>query len=119
MDKKLLIILAAFLVVASGLVYAADKNVSDEKMDVKNMTYGQCVSENAVIKNSCYASVKSALRVCRDEAEGNAAEDDMRAECKQDYKKDKRECKAVFKASKVECKKIKHNFFETVRWAFA
>lgn len=124
MRKSMIIVLGIFLVAAVSAVYAANPNEdaaaqTTEASGAKNMTYGQCVSENAVIKNACYATVKSTLSACKDQAAQNP--DTERADirkCKQDYKKDKKDCKLDFKASKKECAKIKHNFFETLGSAF-
>jgi hypothetical protein len=80
--------------------------------DANNMTYGQCVSAEAKVKNDCYASIKTAYADCRNVSAS-------KTECKNTYKKDLKQCKTVFKASKTECKKIKHNFLETTRHAFA
>ena len=55
------------LVTMLALALAAKPAESDNGTDAtgtakeaKNMTYGQCVSEGAKIKNDCYGSVKSA-----------------------------------------------------------
>ncbi len=122
MKKYLTLLFGVFLVLAlSGLVYAqSDKN--EKMMDesgTQTMTYGQCVSQHAETKNTCYANVKSALKTCTDQAAEDATGKDATKQCGQTYKKDKADCKKVFKDSKRnECAQIKHNFLETMRYMF-
>ncbi len=123
MNKNLAIMFGfVFILAFCGAIYAANEKNAMESFDdtqqEKNMTYGQCVSENAVIKNSCYSNVKEALNNCKLQAEQESSKKDAVKSCKQTYKKDKKECKNIFKASKNECKKIKHNFLETLGSAF-
>jgi hypothetical protein len=123
MDKSVKVLLSMFLVlVLSGIVYAASDKAEEVKTTAavpetteapKNMTYGQCVSEQASIKNECYSRVKSTLNACKDQAASEGKKDASK-QCKAAYKKDKKQCKALFKSSKKECAKIKHNFFETL-----
>jgi hypothetical protein len=75
------------------------------------MTYGLCVSAGAKLKNECYASVKNTFIACRNISAAT--------ECNQGYRTDLTRCKTEFKSLKNECKKIKHNFLETIRYAFA
>ncbi len=108
-----LVILALSLVAAAK----SENNTYEVKMEradkvVKNMTYGSCVSENAKVKNDCFASVKEARKSCLMNASDSSV-------CKTDYKKDLKQCKIDFKTSKKECKKIKHNFVETAQSAFS
>lgn len=124
LNKKLVLVaIATFLVVASAfLVVAAkdDANASDaDKTAVKNMTYGQCVSEAANVKNDCYASVKEADKACKADAANQSDSRTALKNCQQVYKKDMAQCKADFKATKkTTCNKIKHNFFDTIRYSF-
>jgi hypothetical protein len=127
MKKNLAILLTAFLVVAlSGLAYAANEKdattaetaQTPEEQEAKQMTYGQCVSEHAQKRKTCYSDVKTALETCKTQAPQDAGNKDAVKQCSQTYKKDKKECKATFKASKKECDKIKHNFLETMGSAF-
>jgi hypothetical protein len=121
MNKNLAILFGVFLVVVvAGMAYAADdKNTEIQATEVqtqtpKNMTYGQCISENAAIKNSCYAAVKGVLGTCKTQAQQDASKKDASKQCNQTYKTAKKQCKIAFKSSKTECKKIKHNFLETI-----
>ncbi|MEK6969905.1 MAG: hypothetical protein AABW48_05750 [Nanoarchaeota archaeon] len=127
MKRNLTILVCVLIVlVISGIAYAAnEKNAETEvatdaaaEEPAKTPTYGQCVSENAVVKNSCYATVKETLKTCKTQAAENATPKDATKQCKQTYKKDLKQCKVVFKASKKECAKIKHNVFETMGSAF-
>jgi len=120
MKTKLFVLLAGLMLFASiCLAIAAKPEASDNSVensasnqDAKNQTYGQCVSENTKIKNDCYSLVKGEYGLCKDNAT-------LAKECKNTYKKDMGQCKADFKVAKKECKKIKHNFSETIRYAFA
>lgn len=106
-----------FVMLVSAIVYAEkaeDATQATDKSISKNMTYGNCVSQNADIKNTCYASVKDALATCKAQAPQDAAKKDAVKQCSQTYKKDKKQCKVAFKDSKKECAKIKHNFLETL-----
>ena len=123
LNKVVLVAIATFLVVASAfLVVAAkdDANTSGaDKTAVKNMTYGQCVSDAATVKNDCYASVKEANKACKADAANQSDSKTALKTCQQDYKKDMKQCKADFKATKkTTCNKIKHNFLDTVKYAF-
>ena len=116
---KIAILFGLFLIVViSGIVYAVndeeDAAQTATEPTAKNMTYGQCVSQNAIIKNSCYSAARSTLEACKNQTAQDAARKDATKQCKQDYKQDKKQCKVVFKASKKECAKIKHNFLETI-----
>lgn len=124
LDKEVLFVFATslFFVFVLSLVLAVqpDKVIAGKNMtgfnetvkEAKNMTFGQCVSQNAVIKNDCYSSVKGVYSSCKNSTS------DVKA-CGKAYKVDKAQCKKEFKLAKNECKKIKHNFFETTRYAFA
>jgi hypothetical protein len=121
---KLYIILIGVILLGSALVAAqAQDQIKENKSfgnglgSAKNMTFGKCVSEGAVLKKSCYNETKSIRAGCRDMA--RAQNDSLiakqaRAQCNQDYKLAKKECKTAFKSAKKECKKIKHSFMETI-----
>ena len=106
------------LIFVVGITYAANEKATDkqttQETPVKNMTYGQCVSQNAEIKNTCFSNIKTTLETCKSQATEKTAT----KQCDQTYKKDKDSCKKTFKDAKNECKKIKHNFLETMRYAF-
>jgi len=85
-------------------------NASAADKEAKNMTYGQCVSQNAVIKNDCFVLMKSIYSSCK-----NNTTD--RKICSRDFKTDLAQCKKGFKSAKSGCGKIKHNFFETARYS--
>lgn len=112
--KNIFILGMLFLAVASFAI-AAEKNDTNEtgKQAERNMTYGQCVSQAAEEKNSCYGLVKDARASCVEAA--NNASGDTKA-CKADYKKDMRQCKANFKDAKKDCvKSYKPGFFEKMK----
>lgn len=126
----LAILLMAFFIVAtfSFVLAAKTENESEsagtpmlisaqDNASVKNMTYGTCVSAAAKIKNECYASTKVTLKNCT-ATDANASKG-KNVQCKTDYKSTMNNCKMLFKSSKKDCAKIKHNFFETARYALA
>jgi hypothetical protein len=84
----------------------------------KNMTFGQCVSEAAVVKNTCYAGVKTTDTTCKGAVNQSAEKQAMKQalkDCKAAYKANKKQCKVDFKATKKnECGIIKHNFLESI-----
>jgi hypothetical protein len=84
------------------------------KNSEKNMTFGNCVSEAAGIKNTCYAAVKDAYTSCKN----TPADKPVLKECKATYKKDMKQCKTDFKAGKKECGKIKHSFMDSIKTSF-
>jgi len=117
--RVLFVFIASFLLVAMlSLVMAAkpegdnSTSVNESAKEAKNMTYGQCVVIGVEAKNACYKSVKDTYSSCK----ANATES---KECRTSYKSDMAQCKKDFKSVKNECRKIKHNFFETARYAFA
>lgn len=131
--KKILIlgVLAFIFVLSLGFVFAAE-NKSNEKNNsllnksvvgdnlnktAKNMTYGQCVSDFAKIKNQCYADAKNLSSDCGGKDLKNMSKTENEV-CKADVKNAVNQCKKEFKAAKQECKKIKHNFFETMSVMF-
>lgn len=122
-------IICLFLVAILSLVVSA-KNEDKEQKDIvawteekamineqkiqANQTFGQCVSDAAEVKNTCYSATKDGLNVCKEQA----ADKQSYKTCKADYSKSMKECKASFKAAKKECGKIKHNFFDTLKASF-
>jgi len=127
LNKRLVLVaIATFLIVASAFFVVAakdDPNASAAKdaelTNVKNMTYGQCVSEAANVKNDCYAFVKDENKACKTDAANQSDSKTALKTCQQDYKKEMAQCKADFKdTKKTTCNKIKHNFFDTIRYSF-
>jgi hypothetical protein len=122
--KKEVLVLAIVLVFASFLVFASaaeqGKNRTGNETDkettgVKNMTYGQCVSEAAKVKNTCYSGIKTIYQQCKDNAKNQTDSKTASKQCNADYKKSMAQCKSDFKGTKKqECAKIKHNFLETM-----
>jgi uncharacterized protein YgiB involved in biofilm formation len=109
--KKLSIMSMVFLVFFVSFAFAAEGDVATtSETTTEKVTFGTCVAEAAVLKDSCFAEVKDAKNACL----ANATDDAAKTECAKTYKAEKTQCKADFKASKVECKKIKHNVFESL-----
>lgn len=104
--------------ILSGIVYAQNENdaktMNSAEEQAAKMNYGQCVSQQAVVKKSCYIAVKNALETCKAQVPQDASKKDASKQCKKVYKVDKKQCKTSFKDSKKECAKIKHNFLETL-----
>jgi hypothetical protein len=88
-------------------------NRSALNRSAKNMTYGQCVSAKAEIKNQCKASMKDALSNCAKETRKNMTQEERDA-CKVVIANKTTQCQSEFKVAKAECAQIKHNFFETI-----
>lgn len=113
----LFVFIASFLLIAMFSLVMAEQ--PEDNTINKNMTYGQCVTKGVEIKNTCYSSVKSVKSVCEQSA-GNTSETKRALKiCDSGYKTVKTQCKNDFKSAKKECKKIKHNFFETLKYSFA
>lgn len=94
-----LVLVSAFLVLADE--NDTDVNATDENKTVgpgsqKNMTYWQCVSDAAKVKNECYTVAKNAT----------------------DAKRGKKDCKTAFKAVKGECNKMKHTYWQGFKALF-
>ena len=121
---KSMILLAAIgimLIVGFSLVIAQGDKNNESAKPVKNMTYGQCVSAGAVLKNSCYNETKNVRSGCMAQSKlqnDSAIAKSARAQCNADYKTAKKECKRAFKSAMQECRKIKHNFIESVQAEF-
>jgi hypothetical protein len=116
-QKVMLMLAGLFLLSMLSFAMAAKPSelVNSTSEESKNMTYGQCVSTAAEIKNACFTSVKNASADC----EKNQTDKALKTQCGSDYKKAKSQCKTDFKNAKKECKRIKHNFFETMRYSVA
>ncbi len=76
-----------------------------------SVTFGQCVSDAAAIKNTCYSTTKDKRATCKE----NAADKAATKQCKKDYKAEKKQCKADFKAAKKQCNKIDHIMWDSVK----
>lgn len=117
MRSELIFMSIFILIAATGIIYAEDEATANtENQDVEKITYGQCVSEKAEIKNTCYESIKNTLETCKNQVtDDKKAKKDATKECKKTYKTEKKQCKDAFKKSKKdECSLIKHNFLETI-----
>ncbi|MGV8172174.1 MAG: hypothetical protein ACP5OA_05795 [Candidatus Woesearchaeota archaeon] len=106
----------AFAVVDDGTKVRTAKTLGEDKSN--GMTYGNCVSEKATVKNTCYSTIKDARISCRATAKNATESTPALKACRDTYKKDLKQCKTDFKQSKNECKKIKHSVFESAGSAF-
>lgn len=124
METAKRVILVLLVVAVMSFLVSAQKPAkdmaagSDLNAAGKNMTFVQCVSDAAEVKNSCYVIVKDTLATCKTDAGSNENAKQALKQCNADYKKNKKQCKTDFKAKKNECKKIKHSFFDSMRVAF-
>jgi predicted nucleic acid-binding protein len=124
MNKTTLTLILGVFVIGMfslALGVAQDAAQKEARQTIKaegNNTFGNCVSDGAVLKNTCYETVKTAKETCKMDAKAQNASRTVIKGCDQTYKKDKKQCKTVFKSSKNECKKIKHNFFEGAKASF-
>ena len=106
----------AFAVVQDENKVRAAKTLGDGTGN--DMTYGNCVSEKAALKNTCYSTIKDARASCRATAQNSTESTPALKVCRDTFKKDLKQCKMDFKQAKNECKKIKHNFIESAGSAF-
>jgi len=124
MNKNLSILLLGVFVIgllSITLVAAPDEDTGAKQAKTRtegNMTFGQCVSEKAVVKNTCYQTVKDARSACKATAQNETEPRPALKNCSDTFKKDLKQCKMDFKTEKKECGKIKHNAFESVGAAF-
>lgn len=122
MNKLVLsvLFLGVFVVLFASAVFAQNNNNSPNAPraePVKNMTYGQCVSAAAELKNNCFETVKQ-TRVSCVESAGN--ETVKKKQCNSDYKKELTQCKVDFKAIKKDCiQKTKPSMWARMRYGFA
>lgn len=115
MKTSKLLIATLFLIIAVSLVFAAnEKTTNTSEKAEKNMTYGNCVSDGAQLKNTCYKLAKDTQSACKTQAANSTIAKDAVKTCRTEYKKSMNQCKNDFKSAKNECKKIKHNFLETI-----
>jgi cell fate regulator YaaT (PSP1 superfamily) len=111
------IAIGLLLLTAVAFVIAKDvKPAENQVQDAKNMTFGQCVSQAADAKNTCYESAETKRQSCMDAAK-NQSKDAQRS-CSNDYKKAKDTCKKEFKAAKTGCNQYKHNWLDSVKASF-
>lgn len=83
----------------------------------KNMTFWECVSDAAKVKNDCYKSSKDAAKTCFDNSKANKDKAAGKV-CEASAKDSVKNCKTAFKAVKNECNKIKHNWWDAFRASF-
>lgn len=81
-----------------------------------NVTFGECISEAAKQRNSCYAASEDARKNCTDVASTDKA---AKKQCQAANKEGRNSCKTLFKSSKDECKSIRHNAWDSIKAAFA
>lgn len=111
----IVILVSLFLIAGFSASAKTDPADTENTTSEKEMTFGQCVSDAAGIKNGCYGTVKTTLADCKTNAETQTEPKPILKACKADYKKDKKQCKMDFKSAKKECNKIKHNFVDSMR----
>lgn len=114
------IMLGIFLVLSIGFVLAekpADAGSAPDNANVtKNMTFGQCVTEAAKIKNTCFGNALTNRENCANNSDNPA----KTKQCRNDYKKEKKQCKAEFKSAKKTCiQKTKPKLWEKIRYGLS
>ncbi|MEM4271875.1 MAG: hypothetical protein QXD13_02200 [Candidatus Pacearchaeota archaeon] len=90
----------------TGIVDAAKEKDTQTAGETaaKNMTYGQCVSEHAAIKNTCYVTVKDALAACKAQAaQDTATKKDATKQCKTHTRKTKSSARQHSRQAKKMC----------------
>lgn len=124
MNKTILTIFFGLFLVGMfslALGVAQDATQKEARQTIKaegNATFGQCVSDAAILKNACYDTVKTTKETCKVNAQNQTEPRIATKACNSDYKNEIKQCKTDFKSGKQECKKIKHNFFESAKAAF-
>lgn len=124
MNKKILaVILGIFVIGMFSLALAKTEEVGQKEARQTiepqgNNTFGNCVSDAAAVKNTCYQTVKAERATCKSDAQNQTEPKPALKNCLNTYKKDLKQCKMDFKSDKNECKKIKHNVFESMGAAF-
>lgn len=116
--KAIHTVLIAFVLVFAVFVSGAKDDATGSQVEQKNMTFVQCVSEKAELKNSCYAATKETLKSCKVNAANETNSKVLIKACNADYKKASNNCKSDFKTAKNECKKIKHSMMDSMRVMF-
>jgi len=73
--------------------------------NITNVTYGQCVTQKAIVKNTCFASAKNAKETCKVPAKEAKSKEALK-QCRITYRDTKKQCKVAFKLGKEECRSI-------------
>lgn len=105
MKKTLAITLGLFLILFVSGIVNAEEIVITKDVTPKTV-YGECVSQKAVIKNTCFNVTKTVSEGCKSIAKESGNKQGIKT-CKQTYKSAKKQCKAVFKVSKQECQRTR------------
>lgn len=87
-------------------------NPSDIAEKNKNMTFLQCVSDSAKIKNDCYGQAKEIAKNCSSKKAGE------KIACQKLSKDSVDSCKSSFKTAKDSCNQIKHSWWEGFKARF-
>lgn len=111
MNKNLAILFGVFFVlIIAGIAYA-DENESSQSNP--QGVFGQCVSQNALVKNTCFNATKQTFVNCK----ASVPDDDNKKEglkqCRQTYKAEKKQCKVDFKQAKAVCKNTRDSLKST------
>jgi 1,2-phenylacetyl-CoA epoxidase catalytic subunit len=102
MNKNLAIVFGMFFVLLMvGIVSAASTQAIKD-------SYGQCVSQNAVLKNTCFSTTKQTLATCKASVPQDDTKKAALKECRTTYKTQKKQCKTSFKSSKGVCKQARN-----------
>jgi hypothetical protein len=94
-------VFAVLAIIAATFAFAANDAAKEGTNNTtKNMTYGQCVSQAASLKNDGFAAAKDARTACKEQAADDKAKTKT---CDADYKKAKADVKKGFKDAKKTC----------------
>lgn len=130
--KKGLIVISLILVISlSFLVFAEpnqsqnrdrnfsiDGSIQNNSNNVKNMTFGQCVSDAAKLRNDCYAQGKQTLKNCTQASKQTKNKLEAKA-CQSSGKNASKVCQQTFKDSKQTCiQETKPGFWQRMRYSF-
>lgn len=95
-----------FVLIMAGIVSAVEDVATTS---TSQGLFGQCVSQNALVKNSCFNVTKQTFMNCKASAPDDDTRKDVLKQCRLTYKAEKKQCKLAFKTAKQECKKNKEN----------
>jgi hypothetical protein len=102
MNKNLAILFGVFFVLLMvGMIYAAENESTPKGV------YGQCVSQNALVKNTCFNATKQTLATCKSLVPNDDGKKEALKQCRATYKAEKKQCKVSFKTAKDTCKKTR------------
>ncbi len=114
----LILVLGLSFAIAAGERTGKDNSTNGNKSlnILKRSNYGQCVSGQTKIRNSCYNSERQTYKTCNANIRGQYKNQtltnrtqikDMNMACKNTYKEKMNQCRLNFQSNKATCEKQK------------